>query len=83
MTTVLKLAISLPIATAKSLEKARAKKRLTRSAAIAEAVDHWIAAQQVDDADRKYIEGYLHAPEPGDEVTATAKGATSRWEPWK
>ena len=39
MTTVTKLAISLPTKTAATLEKLRAKKRLTRSAAITEAVD--------------------------------------------
>lgn len=83
MTTVTKLAISLPVATAKSLEKARAKKRLSRSAAIAEAVEQWVAAQQLGDADRRYVEGYLRTPERPDESSTTAKEATASWEPWE
>ncbi|MBE7484129.1 MAG: ribbon-helix-helix protein, CopG family [Polyangiaceae bacterium] len=83
MTTVTKLAISLPAATAKSLEKVRAKKRLSRNAAIAEAVEQWVAAQQMADADRKYVEGYLCTPEGPEETAATAKGATTSWAPWE
>jgi hypothetical protein len=83
MTTVTKLAISLPTKTAATLEKLRAKKRLTRSAAITEAVDQWIAAQQLDEADRKYVEGYLHNPEKSQDSSGTAKGATAGWEPWE
>ena len=80
---VTKLAISLPTKTAATLEKLRAKKRLTRSAAITEAVDQWIAAQQLDEADRKYVEGYLHNPEKSQDSSGTAKGATAGWEPWE
>lgn len=83
MTTASKFAISLPAALAKSLEKVRTRKRLSRSAAIAEAVEQWLAGQQLGDADRRYVQGYLRSPERLDDTTATASGATAGWEPWE
>ena len=80
---VAKVAVSLPIETLKALERVRTRLRRTRSAAVTEAVEKWLAGEQVGEDDKRYAEGYLRRPERSDEVAGVAAAVTSGWEPWE
>jgi len=82
MKNVAKVAVSIPLDTLDALEKARHRLRKTRSAAVTEAIQTWLRSEDVDDADRRYVEGYLRHPE-SPEAAATAAAATAAWEPWE
>lgn len=82
MSSAAKVAISIPVETFKSLEKARARLKKSRSGAITEAVELWLASEAASADDRRYIEGYLKKPE-GRESHALAEATTSEWEPWE
>ena len=83
MKAVAKVAVSIPIETLRSLERVRRKSRRTRSAAVTEAIERWLAAQEVGEADKRYIEGYLRHPERADEQAAIAGAVTTGWEKWE
>jgi transcriptional regulator of met regulon len=83
MKNVAKVAVSIPIETLRLLETARTRLRKTRSAAVTEAIEHWLRAEQISDGDRRYVEGYLRLPEQAAEAAATAQAATATWEPWE
>lgn len=57
-----KLAVSLPNATFKALEKTRAKLKRTRSDAVTTAIDHWLKSIDAEEKDRQLIEGYRRVP---------------------
>lgn len=81
MKMVAKIAVSMPVATLKSLERARARLKKTRSGAVTEAVERWLAAEGLGDDERRYVEGYLKVPEHGE--TSLAEAAVRAWDPWE
>jgi metal-responsive CopG/Arc/MetJ family transcriptional regulator len=78
-----KVAVSLPAETLRSVERARRKAGLTRSAVFQEAVEFWLRRHLLEGEDREYVEGYLRKPERSNEVEAIATAATAAWEPWE
>ncbi len=80
---VAKVAISLPLNTLKSLEKARIRLKKTRSALVAEALQRWLDTEELGASDKLYIEGYLKRPEVTRETEALAAAVTAGWEPWQ
>jgi metal-responsive CopG/Arc/MetJ family transcriptional regulator len=83
MKPVAKVAVSLPRRTLALVERARRRSGQSRSAVVAEALEAWLQAVSVGEADRKYAEAYLRDPERVDERAAIAAGAVSTWEPWE
>jgi hypothetical protein len=83
MKNVAKVAVSIPLATLKSLERARGRLRKTRSAAITEAIEAWLRDGDVAEGDRRYVEGYLRQPELSAESAAVAQAVVATWEPWE
>ena len=82
MKNVAKVAVSIPRQTLRSLERARARLRKTRSAAVTEAIEQWLKTEDVSDADRRYVEGYLRQPERGVDVATVAAAIAATWERW-
>lgn len=78
-----KVAISLPAGTLKSLERVRIRLRKTRSAAVTEAIERWLAAEEIGEDDKRYVEGYLRHPERADDVSAIASAVVGGWGAWK
>jgi hypothetical protein len=78
-----KVAVSLPIATLRSLERARLRLRRTRSAAVTEAIERWLSSSEIGEADKRYVEGYLRRPERASESAAVAEAATREWDDWE
>ncbi len=83
MKSVAKVAVSIPMETLKSLERARKRLRKTRSAAVTDAIEKWLHAERIGEDDRRYVEGYLRHPEQPNETAATAEAALTAWEPWE
>jgi metal-responsive CopG/Arc/MetJ family transcriptional regulator len=83
MKSVAKVAVSIPVDTLKSLERTRVRLRKTRSAAVTEAIEKWLRAEEIGEDDRRYVEGYLRKPERGGELGAIATAAVETWEPWE
>lgn len=83
MKAVAKVAVSLPLNTLKSLEKARRRLKKTRSAVVTEALQRWLEAEQLGDDDKRYVEGYLKTPEATSDTEAVATAVTAGWEPWQ
>lgn len=83
MKSVAKVAVSMPVATLKSLERVRARLKKTRSGAITEAVERWLAAEGLGDDERRYIEGYLKVPEHTRGNTSLAEATVGEWDPWE
>jgi len=82
MKNVAKVAVSIPRETLRSLERARTRLRKTRSAAVTEAIEKWLKAEDVGDDDRRYVEGYLRQPEQSADVAAVAGAVAATWERW-
>lgn len=83
MKNVAKVAVSIPRDTLKSLERARARLRKTRSAAVTEAIEKWLRAEEVGEDDHRYVEGYLRHPELSGETATVAKAVAATWERWE
>ena len=83
MKSVAKVAVSIPSDTLKSLERARARLRKTRSAIVTEAIERWLAAEELTEGDKRYVEGYLRHPERSDESWAVAGSVVQEWEAWE
>ena len=83
MKNVAKVAVSIPLETLKSLERARGRLRKTRSAAITEAIEAWLRGGDLAEEDRRYVEGYLRRPETSGESATIASAAVATWEPWE
>ena len=60
----------------------RRKLRLTRSAAVNEALVDWLKSHEVPDADRRYAEAYLRQPEEALATKAIAAAAVAKWDRW-
>jgi len=72
-----KVAVSLPDEIFQRLERARRRRRLTRSAAVQLAVDHWLTQLEHERAVSEYVAGYRRIPEePAD---AAAWAAAEAW----
>jgi metal-responsive CopG/Arc/MetJ family transcriptional regulator len=80
---VAKVAVSIPVETLRLLERVRKKARSTRSAAVTEAIQQWLAAKEMGEADERYVEGYLRQPERADEQTTLASAVVEGWEKWE
>ena len=80
---VAKVAVSIPVDTLKSLERARARLHKTRSAAVTEAIEKWLHAEDLGEDDRRYVEGYLRKPERAADTAAVASAAVETWDPWE
>jgi hypothetical protein len=79
-----KLAVSLPDATFKALEKQRAKMNRTRSDAVTTAIDHWLKSFETAELDRRSIEAYRRIPEDPHDVEAwTSSQEWGEWAPGK
>jgi len=86
MKSTTKVAVSIPVATLRSVEQERRRLHRSRSAIVAEALEAWLRARAVGVADRRYIAGYLRRPETPEEVAASeaiAMEAMASWEPWE
>ena len=83
MKSVAKVAVSLPVDTLRALERVRTKLRKTRSGAVTEAVERWLAAEDAGEDERRYLEGYLRHPERTQEIAATAEAVVTNWDSWK
>ena len=80
-----KVAITLPTPTFEALERTRGQRGMTRSAAVAMAVEDWLRSLAAGESARRYVEGYLRQPETVDESATTAAFAavaTADWGPW-
>jgi metal-responsive CopG/Arc/MetJ family transcriptional regulator len=81
-----KVAVSLPADILRSVERVRRKLGKSRSAVVAEALDDWLRARELSEADRRYVRGYARIPEAPEEIAATdaiAADAMAGWEPWE
>lgn len=65
-----KVAISLPKDEFRAIEKRRRQLKQNRSAVIAEAIRHWLKAQQEAEDVQRYIKGYKKYPETEEEMAA-------------
>ena len=65
-----KVAISMPDAVFKRLERARRVRKLSRSAAVQSALDRWLADHRRAREAAEYVEGYRRMPEDATEVGA-------------
>jgi len=83
MKNVAKVAISIPISTLRSLERVRTRQRKTRSSAVTEAIEKWLATEEMGEDDRRYVEGYLRHPERTAETAAIASAAAATWDSWE
>jgi metal-responsive CopG/Arc/MetJ family transcriptional regulator len=82
MSTMGRIAVTVPRRTLAALEQARRRTRRSRSSLVAEALDAWLARGTMNDADRAYVRGYLRVPERAEEAGAIAAAAVASWEPW-
>jgi metal-responsive CopG/Arc/MetJ family transcriptional regulator len=83
MKNVAKVAVSIPVATLKSLERVRTHLHKSRSAAVTEAIEQWLRAGEVGKDDERYMEGYLRQPERADGTGEIASAVIQTWEPWE
>lgn len=77
-----KIAVTVPTETYAVVERLRRRLGKSRSAVVALALEEWIRGVDLAEADRRYVEGYLRAPEDVDEIAAVAAQATSHWSSW-
>ncbi len=76
-----KVAVSLPDEIFERLERVRRRRKLTRSAAVQIAVDHWLAQLEHDRAVSDYVEGYRRMPEERPDAGAWA--AAEAWSDYE
>ena len=77
-----KIAVTVPTETYAVVERLRRRLGKSRSAVVALALEEWVRAVDLAEADRRYVEGYLRTPEAVDEIGAVAAQATSYWSSW-
>ena len=63
MHTTIKVAVSLPKEQFRRIEKRRRLLKVSRSAAVREALSGWLRSLEEQEAVRAYIEGYRRRPE--------------------
>jgi metal-responsive CopG/Arc/MetJ family transcriptional regulator len=81
---VAKVAVSLPKELFNSMEQARRKLKLPRSAAVVEALRAWLKRQEEEKLVRQYTEGYRRHPESRLEVREGSRHAAREFgkDPW-
>ncbi len=81
---VAKVAVSLPKELFDSVEQARRKLKLPRSAAVVEALRAWLKSQEEEKRIRQYVEGYRKHPESASETKAWHRLAAREFhkDPW-
>lgn len=81
---VAKVAVSLPQGLFQSVEQARRKLRLPRSATVVEALQGWLKQQEEAKLIRQYIEGYRKHPESRLELKGWSRLAAREFskDPW-
>src|SRR3954462_9747810 len=77
-----KIAGTGPTETYAVVERLRRRLGKSRSAVVALALEEWIRALDLAEADRRYVEGYLRTPEAVDPIEAVAAQAPSHWSSW-
>ena len=79
-----KVAVSLPKALFQSVEQARRKLKLPRSAVVVEALRAWLSSQEEEKLIRQYIEGYRRHPESASETKAWTRLSAHEFhkDPW-
>src|SRR5450432_4237686 len=77
-----KVAVTIPVVTYRSLEKARAKLGKTRSEVVASAIKEWLRGLDADEQQRRYMEGYRRIPETAADAALIAAAAAD-WSPWE
>ncbi|MBI4609968.1 MAG: hypothetical protein HY726_13285 [Candidatus Rokubacteria bacterium] len=63
-----KIAISLPREAYRAMEGVRRRRKTTRSALVAEAIEQWLSALEREEDVQRYIEAYTRMPETPEEV---------------
>lgn len=81
---VAKMAVSLPKELFNSMEQARRKLKLPRSAAVVEALRAWLKRQEEQKLIRQYTEGYRKHPESRMEIREGSRHAAREFskDPW-
>ncbi|MBI3635497.1 MAG: ribbon-helix-helix protein, CopG family [Candidatus Rokubacteria bacterium] len=70
-----KIAVSIPAATYRAVERARKTSGLSRSAVVQDALRHWLDHQTQAALVREYEAGYRRRPEGRREITAAEAAA--------
>jgi metal-responsive CopG/Arc/MetJ family transcriptional regulator len=83
MPNVAKIAVSIPATTLKSLERVRTRLHKSRSAVVTQAIERWLALEEMGEVDKRYVEGYLRHPEPSDDTAAVAGAVVKSWGAWE
>lgn len=68
-----KIAVSLPRGVYHAMEAIRRRRKTTRSALVAEAIQQWLSARERAEDVRRYTEAYTQMPETSDEVAAAER----------
>lgn len=76
-----KVAVSVPVETMRSLELTRRRLGRSRSTIVAEALDAWLAARSAGERDAAYLAGYERFPETEDAGVALA--IMQSWDTWE
>ncbi|MBI4562371.1 MAG: ribbon-helix-helix protein, CopG family [Candidatus Rokubacteria bacterium] len=79
-----KIAISLPREAYRAMEAIRRRRKTTRSALVAEAIERWLSALDREQDVRRYIEAYARMPETPEELAVSRQlweisGANEEW----
>ncbi len=79
-----RIAVTVPSRTFAALEEARRKAGLGRSAAVAQAIEDWVAARadHPRGANARYVEGYLRFPEDLASIAPVAEAAIASFGAW-
>ncbi len=71
--TCVKIAVSLPRGVYRAMEAIRRRRKTTRSALVAEAIQQWLSARERDEDMRRYSEAYTQMPETSEEVAGAER----------
>lgn len=71
--TSVKVAVSLPRGVYRAMEAVRRRRKTTRSALVAEAIQQWLSARERDEDVRRYTEAYTQMPETPHEAAGTER----------
>jgi metal-responsive CopG/Arc/MetJ family transcriptional regulator len=66
-----KIAVSLPKEAYRAMEVVRRRRKTSRSALVAEAIEQWLSALEREQEVRRYIEAYTRMPEIPEEVAVS------------
>ena len=76
-----KIALSLPDALFREVERMRKRRKTTRSALVQEALRLWLRQQAEASLVREWEEGYRRLPESTAEIAAAEAGAALAFDP--